>query len=216
MRLRKGAWAMRSAPSSREHDHGAAVVSAAMLPAISSRSIATVKEVLRHVSVVPVSVDQPREDEVLVRVVAAGICHTDLAVRSGRMPAPFPIVLGHEGAGVVEAVGSRVRKVAPGDHVVMTFLSCGWCETCQAGPTLFSLARRIEVKNPTAPSPYLRVACRRRTMKEAPRARTIPVKRRSVPDDEDLDDEDDLEDDDDFDDEDLEEFEDFEEDEEKE
>jgi aryl-alcohol dehydrogenase len=75
--------------------------------------------------------EDPRDDEVVVRVVAVGICHTDLAMRHRR--APLPVVLGHEGAGIVERVGARVTKVRPGDHVVMTFLSCGRCLTCQRG-----------------------------------------------------------------------------------
>jgi aryl-alcohol dehydrogenase len=76
-------------------------------------------------------VEDPRDDEVLVRVAAVGMCHTDLAMRHGRVPQPA--VLGHEGAGVVERVGARVTKVHAGDHVVVTFLSCGHCSTCQRG-----------------------------------------------------------------------------------
>ena len=62
---------------------------------------------------------EPRDDEVVVRIVATGICHTDLAARAGHLPIPAPpSVFGHEGAGVVEKVGARVTKVNPGDHVV--------------------------------------------------------------------------------------------------
>lgn len=74
-----------------------------------------------------------REDEVLVRVVASGLCHTDVAVRNGMMPTPLPAVLGHEGSGIVEAVGTAVKYVKPGDHVVMSYLSCGTCKECAAG-----------------------------------------------------------------------------------
>lgn len=74
--------------------------------------------------------DEPREDEVLVRVVSAGICHTDLTVRDQYFPTPLPAVLGHEGAGVVEQVGRRVTKVQPGDHVVLTAMYCGTCTNC--------------------------------------------------------------------------------------
>lgn len=74
--------------------------------------------------------DAPRADEVLVRIVAVGICHTDIAAREGHMPLALPAVLGHEGAGVVVAVGSAVTKVLPGDHVVLTFRSCGACARC--------------------------------------------------------------------------------------
>ena len=70
---------------------------------------------------------EPRDDEVLVRIVATGMCHTDMVVRDQIYPVPQPIVLGHEGAGVVEQVGSRVAKVQPGDHVVLSFMSCGHC-----------------------------------------------------------------------------------------
>ena len=73
---------------------------------------------------------EPRDNEILVRVVATGICHTDIAMRDQTFPVPQPIVLGHEGAGVVERVGSGVSKVKPGDHVVMTYNSCGVCESC--------------------------------------------------------------------------------------
>lgn len=72
----------------------------------------------------------PAAGEVLVRIVATGVCHTDL--KSAELPSriPRPVVLGHEGSGVVEAVGAGVRKVAPGDHVVMSFDSCGRCPSC--------------------------------------------------------------------------------------
>ena len=74
-----------------------------------------------------------RPDEVLVHVAAAGICHTDLIMRDQWAPVPLPAVLGHEGAGVVEAVGSAVTLVAPGARVGMSFDSCGHCPTCRTG-----------------------------------------------------------------------------------
>jgi aryl-alcohol dehydrogenase len=74
-----------------------------------------------------------RPDEVLVRVAASGICHTDLIMRDQWYPVPLPAVLGHEGAGVVERVGSAVRLVSPGDRVGMSFDSCGSCPTCRTG-----------------------------------------------------------------------------------
>jgi len=80
-----------------------------------------------------VSLGELRSDEVLVRVVASGICHTDLIIRDQWYPVPLPAVLGHEGAGVVEAVGAAVVKVAPGDHVAMSYGSCGACVRCRAG-----------------------------------------------------------------------------------
>jgi aryl-alcohol dehydrogenase len=75
----------------------------------------------------------PRPDEVLVRIVAAGMCHTDMVARDQIYAVPHPVVLGHEGAGIVEAIGSDVVEVAPGDHVVLTFLPCGRCRACQEG-----------------------------------------------------------------------------------
>lgn len=86
----------------------------------------------------------PGAGEVLVEVHAVGICHTDLAVRDQWMPVPLPIVLGHEGAGVVLEVGEGVAKVAPGDKVLMTFASCGACPMCASGQPsyCFELALR--------------------------------------------------------------------------
>ena len=80
----------------------------------------------------------PRDDEVLVRVVATGICHTDLAARDGHLPLPPPpSVFGHEGAGVVEKVGKGVTKVKPGDHVVLGWDYCGECTACKADKNLY-------------------------------------------------------------------------------
>ncbi len=84
--------------------------------------------------------DEPRDDEVLVRIVAVGICHTDLAGRDGHLPIPPPpSVFGHEGAGVVERVGARVTKVKPGDHVVLAWDYCGECTPCKSGKALYCL-----------------------------------------------------------------------------
>ncbi|MEV0388856.1 NAD(P)-dependent alcohol dehydrogenase [Nonomuraea sp. NPDC050643] len=81
----------------------------------------------------PLELDDPRPGEVVVRMVSSGVCHTDLIMRDQWYPVPLPAVLGHEGAGVVEAVGDAVRHVAPGDHVVLTFNSCGGCRMCDQG-----------------------------------------------------------------------------------
>jgi aryl-alcohol dehydrogenase len=78
----------------------------------------------------PIEVEAPRAGEVLVKIAAVGICHTDLAFLSGLMGSTFPLVLGHEGAGIVEAIGEGVTKVAVGDKVLMTFNSCGACPSC--------------------------------------------------------------------------------------
>ncbi|GAA4883374.1 Zn-dependent alcohol dehydrogenase [Saccharopolyspora cebuensis] len=81
-----------------------------------------------------IDVDSPAPDEILVRTVAAGVCHSDLHFMEGKYPYPLPVVLGHESAGVVEAVGDRVTGFAPGDHVI-TCLSvfCGRCDYCLSG-----------------------------------------------------------------------------------
>lgn len=81
-------------------------------------------------SIESLALEDPREDEILVRLVATGICHTDIVMRDQFYPVPQPIVLGHEGAGIVERVGRAVTKVEPGDHVVMSFNSCGVCPSC--------------------------------------------------------------------------------------
>lgn len=77
--------------------------------------------------------DEPRPNEARVRMVAAGVCHTDAIVRDGVYPTPLPAVLGHEGAGVVEAVGSDVTTVRPGDQVVMSAAYCTHCRQCRSG-----------------------------------------------------------------------------------
>ena len=82
----------------------------------------------------------PNDDEVLVRIVGVGICHTDLGARDGHLPIPPPpSVFGHEGAGIVEKVGARVTKVKPGDHVVLAWDYCGACVACKAGKELYCL-----------------------------------------------------------------------------
>ena len=78
-------------------------------------------------------IDAPRETEVLVRIVGSGICHTDLAARDLHIPVPLPGVFGHEGAGIVEQVGTRVTKVRPGDHVALSWGCCGACPACRSG-----------------------------------------------------------------------------------
>jgi aryl-alcohol dehydrogenase len=77
--------------------------------------------------------DELRPNEVRVRMVASGVCHTDAIVRDQVYPTPLPAVLGHEGAGIVEAVGSSVTTVDPGDHVLLAAAYCGRCNRCRAG-----------------------------------------------------------------------------------
>lgn len=77
--------------------------------------------------------EAPRADEVLVRVVATGMCHTDMVARDQLYDVPLPVVLGHEGSGIVEQIGEGVKKVAVGDHVVLTYMWCGHCKPCLRG-----------------------------------------------------------------------------------
>ena len=95
---------------------------------------AVLREVKTPLVIEDVRIDKPGPHEVLVRTAAAGVCHTDLHFVEGSFPYPLPAVLGHESAGVVEAVGSEVRTCKPGDHVI-TCLSafCGHCEFCLTG-----------------------------------------------------------------------------------
>lgn len=87
-----------------------------------------------RVRIEEVELDGPGPGEVRVRVVAAGVCHSDLHVMHGTLPVPLPAVLGHEGAGVVEAVGPGVTRVRPGDHVVFNWVpGCGRCHYCRIG-----------------------------------------------------------------------------------
>lgn len=79
-----------------------------------------------------VSIEDPRADEVLVEMRGVGVCHTDMVMRDGHLPVPLPVVLGHEGSGVVQAIGSDITDLAVGDHVVLSFMSCNHCPTCDA------------------------------------------------------------------------------------
>lgn len=95
---------------------------------------ALLREVHADFAIETVQLAAPQADEVLVEVVATGLCHTDLAVRDGVFPIPaMPNILGHEGAGIVIATGSAVRKISVGDHVALSFASCGACPPCEAG-----------------------------------------------------------------------------------
>jgi S-(hydroxymethyl)glutathione dehydrogenase/alcohol dehydrogenase len=92
---------------------------------------AVVVRELNRIAVEDVELDSPKAGEVKVRMAAAGVCHSDLSVVNGTIPHPLPIVLGHEGAGVVEAVGDGVTNCKPGDHVIMSFVpNCGTCFHC--------------------------------------------------------------------------------------
>jgi alcohol dehydrogenase (nicotinoprotein) len=95
---------------------------------------AVLREVKAPFEITELDLDGPGPGEVLIRYVAAGLCHSDLHLTDGDLVPRFPIVGGHEGAGVIEEVGPGVTKVAPGDHVVCSFIpSCGVCRYCSTG-----------------------------------------------------------------------------------
>ena len=79
------------------------------------------------------TLSEPKPNEVLIRMVASGICHTDIGVQHQHIPAPLPIVLGHEGSGIIEKVGQGVTQFEKGDHVVISFSYCGHCKNCLEG-----------------------------------------------------------------------------------
>src|SRR5258708_35327493 len=94
---------------------------------------AVVREKGGPFSIETLSLEGPRRDEVLVKVVATGLCHTDMVARDKGYPVPQPIVLGHEGAGIVESVGAEVVKGGAGDSVSLPFLAYGRCWPCRFG-----------------------------------------------------------------------------------
>jgi len=95
---------------------------------------AVIKEKGSSFELTKVILDKPGSEEVLVRIVATGICHTDMVARDFIMGSPnFPVILGHEGSGVIESVGEDVHHLAVGDHVVMSYGYCGECEICRTG-----------------------------------------------------------------------------------
>src|SRR6202790_5687423 len=88
----------------------------------------------RPLTIETVELDAPGPGEVLVRIAAAGLCHSDLSAINGDRPRPMPMVLGHEAAGVVASVGAQIDDLEPGDHVVSVFMpSCGHCVPCAEG-----------------------------------------------------------------------------------
>jgi S-(hydroxymethyl)glutathione dehydrogenase / alcohol dehydrogenase len=115
---------------------------------------AVLREVGKPLTIEDVQINKPGPHEVLIRTVAAGVCHSDLHFIEGSYPAQVPVVLGHESAGIVEQVGSEVRTVAPGDHVI-TCLSafCGHCEHCLTGH--LSRCQSPETKRQASDEPRL-------------------------------------------------------------
>jgi S-(hydroxymethyl)glutathione dehydrogenase/alcohol dehydrogenase len=95
---------------------------------------AVVFEPGKPIEIEELELDRPRDGEVLIRYTHAGLCHSDLHIAHGDLPARLPMVLGHEGAGIVEEVGPGVTRVAPGDSVVCSFIpNCGVCRYCATG-----------------------------------------------------------------------------------
>ena len=125
----------------------------------------------RPLKIEELDLDPPGSGEILVRIKAAGLCHSDLSVINGDRPRPMPMALGHEAAGIVEELGSGVTDLKIGDHVVLVFVpSCGHCNPCAEGRpalcepgaaangagTLLTGARRLKRNGPTdQPSPGL-------------------------------------------------------------
>ena len=105
------------------------------IPRIQTREITAAKKKKKGgpFRVETLTLEEPRPDEALIRIVATGMCHTDMVARDQLYTVPLPVVLGHEGAGIVERVGSSVKKIAPGDHVVLTYMWCGHCKPCLNG-----------------------------------------------------------------------------------
>ncbi|MFZ0889450.1 MAG: Zn-dependent alcohol dehydrogenase [Candidatus Binataceae bacterium] len=102
-----------------------------------------------------VEIDQPKGREVLVRTVASGVCHSDLHFVEGLYPFPAPAVLGHEAAGIVEAVGESVTDLKPGDHVIACLsVFCGHCEQCLSGHP-YRCSNRAETQRPNTDKPRL-------------------------------------------------------------
>ncbi|MFD3730447.1 alcohol dehydrogenase catalytic domain-containing protein [Streptomyces sp. NPDC058632] len=110
-------------------------------------------------------VDAPHPDELLVRIGGVGICHTDLAIRDEHLHTPMPAVLGHEGAGVMEAVGSAVTRARPGDRGLLSFSSCGYCPACLHGHPAYCttfIPRSFDGAWSEASMPFGRARCIRR------------------------------------------------------
>src|SRR5687768_12648419 len=121
---------------------------------------AVLEEFANPLVVQDVELEGPKAGEVLVRLSACGVCHTDLYTASGADPSGYaPAVLGHEGAGVVEEVGEGVTSVAPGDHVVTLFSpQCGECVNCRSGKTNICLAIREQQNKGHLPDGWTRAS----------------------------------------------------------
>src|SRR5947208_1240710 len=95
---------------------------------------AVVYEPGKRIEIEELDLDGPKDGEVLIRYTHAGLCHSDIHIAHGDLPARLPMVLGHEGAGIIEEIGPGVTRVKPGDHVVLSFIpNCGVCRYCATG-----------------------------------------------------------------------------------
>jgi S-(hydroxymethyl)glutathione dehydrogenase/alcohol dehydrogenase len=109
---------------------------------------AVLRDIGKDFEITELDLDEPKAGEILVRFVASGLCHSDDHLRTGDIPVRYPIVGGHEGAGIVEKVGEGVTRLAPGDHVVASFLPvCGHCRFCARGQTNLCDLGRFLVDN---------------------------------------------------------------------
>src|SRR5277367_670276 len=98
------------------------------------------RELNNPVVVEQVNVDSPRRGEVMVKIAACGVCHSDFSATNGTIPLQLPLILGHEGAGEVVEVGEGVEGIAPGDHVISSFIyMCGKCRYCAMGRPVLCL-----------------------------------------------------------------------------
>src|SRR6266511_3584906 len=117
------------------------------------------RDLHKPVTVEEVSVDPPKRGEVLVRLGACGVCHSDLSAITGTIALPLPLVLGHEGAGVVEEVGEGVSEFGRGDHVIFSFIyMCGKCRFCVSGRPVLCLEQGRALTTPLEGTPRVRDA----------------------------------------------------------
>ena len=122
---------------------------------MSRKAMAAVcRELNKPIVVESIAVDAPKRGEVTVKLAACGVCHSDLSAINGTIALPLPLVLGHEGAGVVEAVGEGVRDLTAGDHVVFSFVyMCGKCRFCVAGRPVLCLEQGRALTTPLEGTP---------------------------------------------------------------
>ena len=121
---------------------------------IRKAKAAICRELNKPIVVEDIAVESPGRGEVLVKLGACGVCHSDLSAINGTIALPLPLVLGHEGAGVVEELGEGVSDLAKGDHVVFSFIyMCGKCRFCVAGRPVLCLEQGKALTTPLAGKP---------------------------------------------------------------